>query len=250
MQDTAAQSQLSEAFQSIVDARRSVRVYDALAPFDPAAVERSLERAILSPNSSNMQLWEFYRVRTPEKKAKLAEYCMGQKAASTANELVVFVVRPDLWRKHQQWNAAQLRASLADKQDKPFSKDVFAYYEKLMPIVYGYNDPLGIVPFFKKAFAWFVGLRRPMVREVGAQDIRVVVHKTAALAAMTFMYSMKAEGYDTCPMEGFDSARAKKLLGLPSKAEICMIVACGPAAEGGVYGPRYRLPKEEVVFEV
>jgi nitroreductase len=34
-------------------------------------------------------------------------------------------------------------------------------------------------------------------------------------AAATFMLAMRAEGFDTCPMEGFDPWRAKALLGLP-----------------------------------
>ena len=36
------------------------------------------------------------------------------------------------------------------------------------------------------------------------------MHKTCALAAQTFMLAMSNEGYDTCPMEGFDSRRVKK----------------------------------------
>ena len=46
-------------------------------------------------------------------------------------------------------------------------------------------------------------------REVKAVDLRVVGHKSTALAAQNFMVSMAALGYDTCPMEGFDSVRLK-----------------------------------------
>jgi nitroreductase len=80
--------------------------------------------------------------------------------------------------------------------------------------------------------------------------MRIVVHKSAALAAQTFMLSMKAEGYDSCPMEGFDSARVKKFLKLPSGAEICMIVSVGTAKPEGIYGKRVRIPKEQVIFEI
>jgi nitroreductase len=80
--------------------------------------------------------------------------------------------------------------------------------------------------------------------------MRVVVHKSAALAAQTFMLSMKAEGYDTCPMEGFDSVRVKKMLKLPRGAEVNMIIGVGKASPDGVYGPRVRVPNEEVIFEV
>ena len=51
-----------------------------------------------------------------------------------------------------------------------------------------------------------------MYREVSSGDVRVITHKSAALAAQSFMISMGAIGYDTCPMEGFDSKRIKKQL--------------------------------------
>jgi nitroreductase len=51
---------------------------------------------------------------------------------------------------------------------------------------------------------------------------------------------------DTCPMEGFDSKRVKKILGLPKSAEISMIIGCGYRDNNGIYGPRFRVPFEEV----
>ena len=61
---------------------------------------------------------------------------------------------------------------------------------------------------------------------------------------------MAAKGYDTCPMEGSDTLRVKKLLGLPFGAEINMIISCGIREEKGVYGERFRIPFEEVYKEV
>ena len=48
----------AEIFNNIVNERRSIRIYDDKAPFDGEAVARSLDRALLAPNSSNLQLWE------------------------------------------------------------------------------------------------------------------------------------------------------------------------------------------------
>jgi nitroreductase len=70
------------------------------------------------------------------------------------------------------------------------------------------------------------------------------------LAAQTFMLSMVAEGHDTCPVEGFDSVRVKRLLHLPRKAEINMVITCGKRVPEGIYGPRFRVPIDEVVFPV
>jgi nitroreductase len=59
---------------------------------------------------------------------------------------------------------------------------------------------------------------------------------------------MSGFGYDTCPMEGFDSLKLKKLLKLNMKSEINMVIGCGIRSEEGVYGKRFRIPFEEVYF--
>ena len=56
---------------------------------------------------------------------------------------------------------------------------------------------------------------------------------------------MSEVGYDTCPLEGFDSARVKKVLGLPCAARVNMIVSCGVRDEARAIGERVRLPFDE-----
>jgi hypothetical protein len=41
----------------------------------------------------------------------------------------------------------------------------------------------------------------------------------------------------------------KKILNLPSKAEVNMIISCGKRLPEGIYGVRFRIPLEEVVFQ-
>ena len=78
----------------------------------------------------------------------------------------------------------------------------------------------------------------------------MVVHKTCALAAQTFMLAMANENYDTCPMEGFDSKRVKCILKLPYGAEINMVISCGIRTEQGVWGNRMRIPFDEVYQKI
>jgi nitroreductase len=238
----------AKTFDDIVNARRSIRIYDDKSPFDGEAVKRSLERAVLAPNSSNLQLWEFYRVKSKDKKTELAKYCLGQKAASTANELIVFVTRKDKWKAHAEF---VLNEAMKDFPSKIGKKEqlIIDYYKKIIPTLY-FSDPIDLTGSVKKIVSAVGGAFQPIPRQVTAADMRIVVHKSVALAAQTFMLSMKAEGYDSCPMEGFDSARVKKMLDLPRGAEICMIVSVGTAKPEGIYGRRVRIPKEEVIFEV
>ncbi|MCU0399734.1 MAG: nitroreductase family protein [Algoriphagus sp.] len=233
------------SFFDAVNQRRSVRIFDQNGPFDRNVVKRCLEAAILSPNSSNLQLYQFVRVsESSPLKDKLAQLCMGQKAATTARELVVVVTRRDLWKSRAQANYAYISSTYKGKPDKKL-KQALGYYGKLIPKLYGKYPGWSLL---KKLIAFSVGLRRPMVREVGETEVRISVHKSAALASMTFMLGMKAAGYDTCPMEGFDSKRVKKLLDLDSGAEICMIIGCGKGLPEGIYGERFRVDAKELIF--
>lgn len=238
----------AKTFNDIVENRRSVRIYDNIAEFDETAVTRSLERALLAPNSSNLQLWEFYRVKTKAKKDELAKYCLGQNAAKTANELIVVVTRKDKWKAHAEFVLNEAKKDFPEKLRK---RDILIvdYYTKVIPTLY-FSDPVDLAGGLKKIASSLGGAFQPVPRQVTATDMRIVVHKSAALAAQTFMLSMTAEGYDTCPMEGFDSARVKKFLKLPAAAEINMVISVGKAAQDGIYGKRVRIPKEEVIFEI
>ncbi len=244
MSDTKVQ-----IFGQIVEKRRSMRLFDT-SNYDPKAILRSLEKAVLAPNSSNMQLWAFYRVKTETKKMALAEACMGQNAAKTASEMVVFVARHSIWKEHAQWNLEQVKKLLANK-DKPSytQKRILQYYSLLIPTLYR-RDWFGLNTILRLAIVWGCGLFKPMMRVATKADQRVVLHKSVALAAQTFMLSMAAEDHDTCPMEGFDELMVKKILNLSYSDEVCMIIACGKGKAEGIYAPRLRVPFENVVFEV
>jgi nitroreductase len=231
-------------FFTTVETRRSVRLFDQKADFDHDLVRKCLEVAILSPNSSNLQLYQFVRVsETSSLKDQLATLCMNQKAATTARELIVVVTRRDLWKSRAAANYDYIKSATQNQSEKK-KKLALGYYGSLIPKLYSKFPGWTLV---KKAIAFFVGLKRPMVREVGETEVRISVHKSAALASMTFMLGIKAVGYDTCPMEGFDSKRVKKLLNLSSGSEICMIIGCGPGLPDGVYGERFRVESEKLI---
>ena len=75
-------------------------------------------------------------------------------------------------------------------------------------------------------------------------------HKSTALACENLMLSLRAFGYDSCPMEGMDSKRIKNLLGLTSPAEISMVISAGKRAENGVYGKQFRFNKNYFIHEI
>lgn len=238
--------------EEVLQYRRSVRIFDSEQHLDTEKVKKCIELATLAPNSSNMQLWEFYHITSSEKIKELTPACLNQTAVSTASQLVVFVTRKDLYKKRSkaiiEFEKGNIRRnSPAEKQERRI-KDRKLYYGKLMPFLYARF--FGILGLFRKTAVTLTGLFTPIVREVSERDVRTVQHKTCALAAQTFMIAMANEKYDTCPLEGFDSRRVKKILHLPSTAEINMIVACGiRKGNEGIWGERFRVPFEEVYFE-
>lgn len=188
--------------------RRSVRIYKD-EPIDAAKVKQCLLNASLAPNSSNLQLWNFYHITSAETLKKMTTACLGQNAAKTAQQLVVIVTRKDLWRNRAKTNLAHLNnntdtSNMTESQLRSF-KMAQTYYGKLIPAIY--TDFFGILGIFKYWMFQIVGLFKPTYRQGRLSDTRIVAHKSAALAAQNFMISMAAIGYDTCPMEGSDTLR-------------------------------------------
>ena len=231
---------VSEAIKN----RRSVRIFKE-NKIDSNKVKKCIYNATLAPNSSNLQLWEFVHVNDPSCLKKLSKACMNQSAAKTASQIVVVVTRKDLWKKRSKENIEFLNTQY-DKNliTEKRHKHALKYYKKLIPILY--FDILGLLGFIKYLIFQFIGLFVPVVRQTTRADLRIVVHKTAGLAAQNFMNSMSAIGYDTCPMEGSDTLLVKKILNIPRGAEINMVIGCGERLEKGVFGPRFRVPFENV----
>ena len=226
--------------------RRSVRRYDPNQQLNTTDVQNCIRQATLAPTSSNLQLWEFYHITSPDTLKALSKACFGQSAASSALQLVIPIVRKDLWKKRAAANLDFLSGQFDAQETRNAKQEqrTLKYYNKLVPTLH--REFFGIFSFARKIVAFFIGLSRPMYREVSRSDLRVIGHKSTALAAENFMISMAAKGMDTCPMEGFDSKRVKKILGLPKSAEISMIIGCGYRDNNGIYGPRFRVPFEEV----
>lgn len=230
----------------IIARRRSNRKYAAEVEVPEEVIVKSLERAILSPNSSNMQLWEFHYTNNPEKIAEMTPLCLNQSAASTAKYLVFFITRQGLWKERAKANYDFVKKSL-DSVESKRAKQALSYYSKLMPLVYR-QDWFGISTFIRRAICTVSGISKPFYRMGGKADQRVMVHKSIALAAQTFILSIAEQDFDSCPMEGFDRVRMKKYLNLPQDAEISMIVSVGKGQTEGIYGERFRVENEKTII--
>lgn len=237
----------------VLNYRRSVRRYDKEKNIETDTVKDCIELATLAPSSSNMQLWEVYHITDAKLMEKMTRACLDQTTVSTASQLVVFVTRQDLYKKRAKANIefeiGNIQRNSPEERQIYRIEDRKVYYGRLMPFLYARF--FGLLGMIRKLLVIVVGIFRPMVRQVSEGDIRVVVHKSCGLAAQTFMIAMANEGYDTCPIEGFDSRMIKKILHLPSGAEINIVVSCGiRKGNEGIWGERFRVPFEEVYHKL
>ena len=239
---------MKKEFDKIVRIRRSVRRYKK-TDINDDDVKDSILHASLAPNSSNLQLWEFYHVTSEKLMNRISEACFNQPAARTANQFVVIVTRKDLWNKRRIFNINTIKNKTLNASDKSLKNRDLAlkYYKYLIPTIY--KEFFGFLGYIRYINAMIIGLFRPIYRQVTNSDMRVVAHKSSALAAQNFMLSMTSKGYDTCPMEGFDSLRVKRILSLPYSSEINMVISCGIRDDDGVYGKQIRVPFDDIYFK-
>ena len=76
-------------FFEVVDKRRSVRRFTE-SEVPESVMRKCLKAAILAPNSSNLQPWEFYWIRDEEKKKKVFTF-------DQVEEAIDFMKQMSLW---------------------------------------------------------------------------------------------------------------------------------------------------------
>ncbi len=233
-------------FEKIVYSRRSVRVFSAVHAIPDEVVDKCLDIALAAPNSSNLQPWEFYWVKDTEKLKTLKEYCVSQSAAVTAPTIIVAVAKLDTWDRNRK-----MMIDFFNRQEKRPPKGAYLYYEKLAKLSYS-QGPLGLFGLVKQILFFFQRLMGQVIAQppTSKSDMRVWAHKSTALACENLMLAFRAYGYDSCPMEGLDPKRIKKLLNLSRGSEICMAVSAGKRAPNGIFSPRVRFDRNLFVKKI
>lgn len=234
-----------EEFEKLVEARRSCRVYTK-DPVPEEIMRKCMDLALLAPNSSNLQAWEFYWVRDSEKRKKLDHFCLDQPAAKTAAEIIVAVAYPNKWKVTRKL----MLDRFSKEEDQHAIRGAVHYYKKIVPLAYTPGF-LGFFGLAKKIYMNWKGIWAPFPRKPSSHaDMKIWAHKSTALACQNFMMAVRAHGYDTCPMEGLDQYRVARLLELPRGAEVCMAISVGKRAENGIYGPRIRFDRDLFAKEI
>ena len=231
-----------ENFRKVIESRRSVRKFSQQS-IPSEVLDACLDLALLAPNSSNLQPWSFYVVQQPAKKKRLIKACLNQLAAKTAAELIVCVARSD--RNHEMAKRNILEFPLPH-----VPKKVQQYYQF---IPYNYMTGLfNAVGHVKKAvfkFARVLDKQLP-VTAFHPTDTKLWASKTTALACENLVLALRAYGFDSCMMEGFDEPMIRQLLKLNSQQHVVMVIAAGERAADGVFFPQYRFDRDLFIHKV
>ena len=231
-----------ENFKSVVKSRRSVRKFTD-KPIPAEILNDCLDMALLAPNSSNLQPWTFYVVKTDSKKKAIIKACLNQWAARTAAELIVCVARTDRLDEMAKRNINEFPFPKVP----PLVKKYYTY------IPYNYKTGLfNSIGHFKKVsftVARQFGKQLP-VTAFKPEDSILWATKTTALACENLVLALRAHGFDSCMMEGFDEPLVRKALNLGDQQYPIMVIGAGERAEDGVFFPQYRFDRKLFIQEV
>lgn len=204
--------------------RRAVRHFKP-DPLPPGILEELLDLANRAPSGFNLQPWHFVVVTEPARRAALQEAAMGQAQIGEAPATVIFVADPEAWRVHLGEVLAMGKAEGA----------VSPRYERQLRRTVPPAFALGPLGLLGLARALFLPLRRLFTPTptlpVTRSGLKAYAVKQTMLAVQTFMLAAAAASLDTCPMEGFDEVRLKRLLGIPRRMTVPVIVAVGYAVD-------------------
>lgn len=190
-----------------IRARRAVKSYDPTHRMLGEEVTELLSLTLLSPTAFNIQHWRFVVVDEPALRQQIRQVAWNQAQVTDASLLVILCADLKAWEKSP------------DRYWRNASAEVQAF---MLPTIDQYYR--------------------------GKEQIqRDEAMRSCGIAAQTLMLAAKSLGYDSCPMDGFDSAAVARLICLPEDYVIAMFVAIGKRTQDAWPRPG-QLSLDEVVI--
>lgn len=199
-----------------IEQRRAVRSF--LPNVIPAVLlEEILRLGLRAPSGYNLQPWRFIVVRDAENRAKLKACAFDQRQVGEAP--VVLICCGDRRVKEAEY----IESTIALGREHDAVNDAYAdVMRSQIPALFENK------PCFESEEAW------------------TNRHTMLAVAYMTIV--AKSFGVDSCPMEGFDSAKVKEAFKIPEAVDVCCLLALGFADEPYKrYGGRFGM--EQVCYQ-
>ncbi len=199
-------------FMEIVKGRRSIRVYDESVKISKDEMTQILEEATTAPSSLNLQPWRFVVIDSAEGKETLLPLAS--------------------FNKRQVETSAAVIAIFADYQMADYTEEIFdtAVERGLMP------------PEVRDRQ---VDMIKGIFKDAPNEAIKDSILLDSGLVAMQLMLVVRAHGYDTNPIGGYDKKNIAEAFGLEKERYLpVMLLSIGKAAEEGY--PSVRFPIDRI----
>eukprot|EP00796_Vickermania_ingenoplastis_P008464 gene8464-5940_t len=205
--------------EAVVRARRSWRQYDTTLLLPQETLRRVLEATTRAPTGFNLQGWTMVVVQDPAQRAALCRAALSQKHVLDAPATVVFA------------------GDTAPESNAPRALEM-GLETKTLPPGYGpgylrhiyyflHGGPLQALAAAKAA------LSAAYSAQTGTPLLSVPVNRTGyawkqtMIPVTTFVQLATAAGWETCVLEGVDQDAVRRVVGLPEKFTVPVIVTVG-----------------------
>lgn len=197
-------------FQDLVKTRYAVKLFDINKKVTEKDLDYVIEMARLAPTSFGLQPFRIKVVSDQALKEKLQKASRDQAQISSCSHLLVFCA----------------------------DTGVFTRIEKYISIMDSVN-----VPSEKKDM--FKGFVTESFKKRTPEEILFWASKQAYFAADHAMLAAVEKGFNSCPMEGFDSKAYGEILALPKNLQASILVPIGYPADKP--RPKLRFSKDDIL---
>ena len=199
-----------------------------------------LDLARRSPSGFNSQPYRLLVVHTPTQKERVAKYCLGRNSDRVRDSdcTVLFLADRECLRDSNRLGSF-LRETASGRRRKDSTKENRWVSRKIRALILLFSSGWPLPRILSSPLSFFIRLavsivsvvtgRRVLVPSLGSAE--TWASKNTALVAMTYMLGCSSRGLQTCPMEGFNAGGMRKVLGIPRRFAIPLIVSTGIAYE-------------------
>lgn len=190
-----------------------------------------LNLARRSPSGFNAQPYRLLLVSSVESKEKLAKYCLGRNADRVRDSdcSVVFLADKECWRDYKRFASfLDASTSFANKRNKWPRRKLQALvllFSSGWPFPRIISNPLSFLVRCGVSVVSVLSRRKILVPSLATSD--TWASKNTMLVAMTYMLACTSKGLRTTPMEGYNIGGIRKVLNIPRRYSIPLIVSTG-----------------------
>lgn len=204
-------SHKEKLLSAAIEERRATPSFDG-EPIPDEDLKRILEAGLSAPSGYNLQPWRFVVVRLPEQRRRLRGAAFNQAKVEEASAVIVACGDKDGWRTDVE---EMIRMGRENGMTENYAAQARA------------NIP-GYLENHPNLTAW--------------------LNRHVMIALTTMMWMAEVLGYDTAPMEGYESEKVCEVLRLPLSYEVVALLAIGHLrGQDKFFGGRFSM--QRTVFD-